>query len=110
MIGQLCTRPVVTAAEDESVAAAAHRMAEYDVGTVVVVTRLAQPIGIVTDRDIVKRVVASGLDPEKMPVSAIMTREVQTVDESAPIEKALQIMAGACTRRLIVTGGSFQVR
>jgi CBS domain-containing protein len=39
-----------------------------------------------------------------------MTREVQTVDEAAPIERALELMAEGASRRLVVTGPGFQVR
>jgi CBS domain-containing protein len=110
MIAHLCSRPVLTASERENVVAVAKRMAEHDVGTVVVITPCSQPVGILTDRDIVKRVVALALDPERVPVSAIMTREVQTVDEATPLERAFDLMAEAQTRRLVVTGKGFQLR
>ena len=109
MIGQLCTRAVVTASEDESVLSLARRMAKHDVGTVVVVTKLGQPVGIVTDRDVVKRAVALELSLGTTPVSAIMTRQVTTIDEDAPIEEAFRVMADAATRRLVVIGPSYQV-
>jgi CBS domain-containing protein len=110
MIGRVGTRVVVTATEDEAVLTVARRMVDQDVGAVVVVTPLAQPVGIVTDRDIVKRVVVGQLSPSEVPVSAIMTREVQTVDEGAPLEEALRTMARTQTRRLVVTGQSFRVQ
>jgi CBS domain-containing protein len=95
---------VVTATSDESILAVARRMGEYDVGTVVVVNESKVPLAIVTDRDITVRCVAQGLDPSETPLSVIMTREVRTVDESTPIEQALRTMAGAGTRRMVVTG------
>jgi CBS domain-containing protein len=102
--GRICTRAVVTAAARESVLDIARRMEEHGVGTVVVVDQEAKPVGIVTDRDLVLRCIAAELDPADTLVSGIMTQEVRTVDESTPIEQALRTMAGAGTRRLVVTG------
>ncbi len=103
-VGRICTRTVASATANETVAEVARRMAEYNVGTVAVVDDARTPIAIVTDRDITLRAVAAGHDTETTPVSVIMTREVRTVDEAVPIEQALKTMAGAGTRRLIVTG------
>ena len=103
-VGRICTRTVATASPNETVAEVARRMAEYNVGTLAVVDDSGTAIAIVTDRDVTLRAVAAGHDPETTPVSVIMTREVRTVDEAVPIEQALKTMAGAGTRRLIVTG------
>ena len=104
MIGRICTRVVVTATADESVLTVARRMAEHDVGAVVVVSPSAQPVGMVTDRDIVTRAIVPELGPEDTPVSVIMSRGVRGVHESVPIEQALATMASAGIRRLVVTG------
>jgi len=102
--GRICTRTVVTASARESVLEVARRMEEHGVGTVVVVDENAKPVGIVTDRDLVLRCIAAELEPAGTRVSDVMTQEVRTVDESTPIEQALRTMAGAGTRRLVVTG------
>ena len=104
MIGKICSRVVVTATPGESVLTVARRMKEHNVGTVVVVSETTKPVAIVTDRDVALRCVAADLDPKDTPVSAIMTREVKSVDESASIEQALRTMAIGGTRRLVVTG------
>jgi CBS domain-containing protein len=102
--GRICSRVLVTAAPEETVFTAARRMAEYDVGTVVVADGLHPPLGILTDRDIAIRGVAAGLDLTRTPVSRLMTTPVHAVDESTPIEQALGCMASGATRRLVVTG------
>jgi signal-transduction protein with cAMP-binding, CBS, and nucleotidyltransferase domain len=103
-VGRICSRVVVTASPDESVLTVARRMKEQNVGTVVVMSEASKPLAIVTDRDVTLRCVAQEMNAKDTPVSAIMTREVKTVDESAPIEQALRTMAGTGTRRLVVTG------
>lgn len=105
-VGSICSRIVVTVAPGETVRAAARRMAEYDVGTVVVVEAdgANRAVGILTDRDIALRAVARGLDPDATPVSQVMTSPVHAVDEHTPLEEALARMVSAATRRIIVTG------
>jgi CBS domain-containing protein len=108
--GRICSRVLVTAAPGESVLAAARRMAEYDVGTVVVVEGDGPhpALGILTDRDIAIRGVAAGLDLARTPVSRLMTTPVHSVDEATPIEQAVGRMAASATRRLVVTGTESQ--
>jgi CBS domain-containing protein len=95
---------VATAGSDETVLEVARRMAQHNVGTLVIVNEKSEPLAIVTDRDIVIRCVAPELDPRSTPVSVIMSRAVRSVDESTPIEQALRTMASAGARRLVVTG------
>lgn len=101
--GKICNRTVVTASLDEAVRTAARRMADYRVGTLVVVDWDRHPIGIVTDRDIAVRCVAADRDPDRTTIEAIMTTPVRAVPESMPIEESLAYMANAGVRRLVVT-------
>jgi CBS domain-containing protein len=106
IVGRICRRVVASASPQETIRVAAERMAANDVGTLVVLESAgaAKPAGIVTDRDIVIRCVAAGLDPEHNLVGEVMTRPVHCVDEQTPVEEALQRMAKAGTRRLVVLG------
>jgi len=103
--GRLCSRILATASPDESVLKAAKRMADYDVGALVVLTenRGAMAVGMITDRDIVLRCVVERLDPEETSVSDIMSKPVYFVRDETPIEDAVSKMASAGTRRLVVT-------
>ena len=103
--GRLCSRILATASPDESVRKAAKRMADYDVGALVVLKedRGAKAVGIVTDRDIVLRCVVEQLDPEEASVSDIMSKPVYIVRDETPIEEAVSKMASTGTRRLVVT-------
>lgn len=105
-VGKICTRIVVSAAPTESVRIGAGRMAQHDVGTLVILggEGATQAVGIVTDRDIVTRCVAGHLDPDQTPLSVVMTRPLRTVDENTSIEEAVREMARGITRRLVVTG------
>ncbi len=104
--GRLCSRIMATASPDESVRAAARRMAEFDVGTLVVLkeTRGSRAVGVITDRDIAIRCVAEKLDPDAALVSEVMTTPVHSVGDDTPLDEAISKMAAAGTRRLVVTG------
>ena len=104
--GQICSRILATASPDESIRAAARRMAEYDVGTLVVLkeNRGSHAVGLVTDRDIAIQCVAHNRDPDEVLVSEIMATPVHAIRDDTPIEEALLKMAEVGTRRLVVTG------
>lgn len=108
-VGRIASRVVATASASESILDIARRMAENNVGCVVIVDGANEPVGIVTDRDLVTRAVAKEMDPSETPISVVMTREVRSVDESTPIEQALATMGSAGTRRLVVTGSESKV-
>lgn len=102
-VGRICVREVHIADKDDSIQAAAHRMHVARVGTLVVVNEAREPIGLVTDRDMVVRAVARGMDPNETTVEDIMTTSLRTVEESTPIDRALAMMrAGTCRRLPVV--------
>jgi CBS domain-containing protein len=80
-------------------------MYREQVGTLVVMDPGAGelPIGFVTDRDIVTRCVAAGLDPDAESVASIMTVPVTTIHEDASVEDAVTLMSEVTIRRLVVT-------
>jgi CBS domain-containing protein len=105
-IGRICSREVDVIEPEESAAAAAVRMRDRRVGTLVVLNTDQLPVGIVTDRDLVTRVMAAGKDPARMKIAEIITRPVETMREDAPIEDVLLRMRGAGIRRMLVVDES----
>lgn len=94
--------PVRSVRPGDSIADAARVMERFDVGTLPVLEKDVL-VGIVTDRDIVVRGLARGLDP-KLPVSRVMTGKVITISHGACIDDALEQMATFAIRRLPVCG------
>jgi CBS domain-containing protein len=101
-IGRICAREVHLVDPEESVRAAARRMRERNVGTLVVAGPGGLPIGLVTDRDLALRVVAEGRDADATPVRAVMTEHPRTLREDASIEAALAAMTAGGFRRVLV--------
>lgn len=95
---------MVVASAAESIREAAVRLRDGEVGTLVVLDEAGCPIGILTDRDVAVRCVATGRDPATATVGELMSHPPVLVQEATPIEDALERMAGAATRRLVVVG------
>jgi CBS domain-containing protein len=94
-------RKLLTARPGISVATAARRMAARDAGAILVIEgeRLA---GIVTERDVVFRVVARGLDPRATQLAEVMTPDPITIEADRPFGYALVVMHSEGFRHLPV--------
>lgn len=98
-----CCRPsVVTAPPGASVMDVARQMSESNVGCVVITDDECRPVGVVTDRDLVIRVMARELDPGSTPVGEIMTREPVVADQDTGLFEAMQCARESRVRRLPV--------
>lgn len=102
-ISEIMTGQVISIGEDEPVTAAARLMKRFNIGAVPVRGERGTLRGIVTDRDIVLRCVASDTPAETMRVSEIMSRNLETASPHDDAGKAAERMAGRQVRRLPVT-------
>ena len=96
-------RPLVGAPED-TVGAAAARMAEHYCGSILVCAG-AELRGIFTERDVLARVVAAGRDPARTRLEEVMTPDPKTIEGSAPVAEAVRRMDEGCYRHLPVLEG-----
>ena len=108
VVGSLMSREVVAVSPDTSVYIAATLMASKGIGSCVVV-RDDKPVGILTERDIVRRVVAAGLSPKRTAVSKVMSSPVIVVGENTSVRDALSVMSCNKIRRLVVVRGEVLV-
>ena len=100
-----CIRDVMTTnpetlPESTTVREAAEAMRANDIGDVVVVDDNGQLSGILTDRDIVVRVVAEGRDPRATRIGDIASRDLTAVSPDDPVDRAVQLMRAKAIRRL----------
>lgn len=91
--------------ESETVADAARRMTDLNVGAIPVMSGEILR-GVFSERDLMQRVVVPKLDPETTPVRAVMSTELATIDELASTEQAMEAMHRCKCRHLPVTRGS----
>lgn len=110
-IGEICSRDVIFARRNESVAVGAALMRQHHVGSLVVVDDNGgkrRPVGIVTDRDIVLAVVAPGIDPDTIRLGDVMSPELVAVRDNAGVAESIDLMRLKGVRRLPVvdSGGA----
>jgi len=91
-IADVMTPNVITCRPGDTVVDAARKMAQYNIGSVVVVDEKGVIVGILTEGDIVRRVVARGLDPSKTLVGDVMTRNPVTIFSDASLAAAADLM------------------
>lgn len=108
-VGEICVRSVDLIKPDESAEVAARRMLDRNVGSLVVVNELDNPIGIITDRDLTTRVLALGKNSLMTTVREVMTSEVRVISEDTSVEEALRVMRWGPYRRLPVVDGNNRV-
>jgi CBS domain-containing protein len=106
-IGDVMTADVECCTPQTELNYVARMMADRNVGAIPVVenTDTMKPIGIITDRDIVVRVIAKNQDPYSLNASACMTRDPLTVTPQTGIEDCLQQMEARQVRRVLVVDG-----
>ncbi len=94
-------RDVVTIVPDDSVHAAAHLMNQRGIGGLVV-SEDGQMVGIITERDVLRRVVAERRDPATTTVREVMTTPVVSCRAEAKLEECSAVMTAKRIRHLPV--------
>ncbi len=100
-IADVMTADPRTIEPETTVEEAARVLRDEDVGSLPIVQD-GHLVGVLTDRDIVLRVVAEGRDPRTTPAAEAASAEVATVDPAQPFDEGLRLMAEQRVRRLPV--------
>jgi CBS domain-containing protein len=82
-----------------------HLMVAHDCGEIPVIDAGGKPLGVVTDRDIVVRTVAQGVNPLERKASDVMTSPCLTVPEDADLDECTGKMEENQVRRMLVVDG-----
>lgn len=100
-IREVMTSDPVQVPEEMSIIQVAEIMRDRDIGDVIV-TNGSDVVGIVTDRDIVVRGLASGNGFEMLAVGDVASREIETLSPDDPVARAVELMSNRAIRRLPV--------
>jgi CBS domain-containing protein len=98
------SKTVRTIGSDEKLSSALSLMVNYDIGSVVVVDQ-GQPFGIITERDIVKRIGREGSSSLNRKAGEVASRPLVSIGPGVQIWEAFAIMLKNRVRRLPVIGG-----
>ncbi len=102
-VKDLMSSSVVCISPDENVSYAAQLLSRHNIGSLPVCSEDGQICGILTDRDIVLRCIASDRTPEQTKIGDIMTGDVLSVSPEDEVTRASRMMAKLQVRRLPVT-------
>ena len=100
-VRDIMQKNVVTIQEDKSALDAAKLISEKDISFLVIV-KDDKPIGVITERDFVRKIAAQDKQASLIPLSEIMSYKFRWVEPSTEIEDAVQKMLNHNIRRLIV--------
>jgi CBS domain-containing protein len=95
-------RTIVSVDSKSKVKEAARMMVEKGIGSLIA-NRDGLPFGIITERDLMEKIVAEGVDPAKITVGEVMTAPLTTIDAVASIVDVARRMMEKQVKRLIVT-------
>ena len=100
-VRDLATRKLVSVDENDAVYDAVVLMTTEDIGAIIV-TSVRKPVGILTERDLMKKVLLEGLDPKNTKVGEVMSAPLITIRSNASLGEATQLMQLRKIRRLLV--------
>jgi CBS domain-containing protein len=103
-VRDIMQKSVITVDSNKSALEAASILKEKDISFLVIV-KDSKPIGVVTERDFVRKIVVEDKQASKIPLTEIMSPKFRSVDPSTDIEDAVQKMLNYNIRRLIVIEG-----
>jgi CBS domain-containing protein len=105
IVRDIMSKNVRVVRPDTSVQEVVATMNKFNIGSIIVVQG-ERPVGIITERDILKRQVEPCLAPETLTARHIMSSPVITIDENMSIEEAARLMAKKRAKRLPVMNNS----
>lgn len=100
LVKDVMSSPVVITGEDASANKVAKLMLDNKVGCIIVTTKEEKPLGIVTERDLVARVLAKTVPPETTKAKEFMSSPLVTIEPDAPVTEVAKRMRKKDIRRL----------
>lgn len=86
---------------EDTVLDAVKKMNRHEIGCVVV-TEKGKPVGILTERDILRRIIPKGIDPASVKAYRVMSNPLQTTKPTSKIQKAARTMLKGNIKKLVV--------
>ena len=100
LVKDVMSSPVITIEENAPVNLVANLMDKEDLGCIIVTNKEGKPLGIITERDLVVRVLAKNTKPDSLKSSEVMSSPLMTIEPDATISDAARRMSRLDIRRL----------
>ena len=101
IVRDIMSKDVKVVGADSSVKEVVAAMNKFNIGSIVVV-QSERPVGVISERDILRRVVEPSLAPATLTARQVMTSPVFTIRETATVDEAAKLMAKKRVRKLPV--------
>ena len=101
-VKEIITRKIVTINPTDKAKKAAMSMSDNDVSSLIVLDNNGQPVGIITERDLVREVCTHDASSNNFIIEHIMSSPVATIDPNSSVETAANIMLENKVRHLLV--------
>ena len=101
LVRDAMTKKVKVVRPDTTVKEVVATMNKFNIGSILVLQG-DRPVGIITERDILTRLVEPSLDPETLMAKQVMTTPITAINQNASIEEAAKLMARKHAKRLPV--------
>lgn len=108
-VGEIMSRPAITASEKTSIRDIARMMGKHRIDAVLITNKQNEPIGIITESDIVKRLVSSKRNLWFVKAKHVMTKPVLTISKHIKLEDAAKRMAEKKVKKLCVVDENSKV-
>lgn len=105
MVRDVMTKEPRVVRRDTSVQEVVATMSKYDISSVIVVQE-KRPVGMITHKDIVSKIVQPRIPPDAMKAIEVMTTPVVTISEDASMEEAARLMSKKHIKKLVVVRDS----
>ncbi|MCL5092041.1 MAG: CBS domain-containing protein [Candidatus Marsarchaeota archaeon] len=99
-VHEIMSRPVVTGRESDSIYAIAEKMKRYSIGSVVIQDARKKPVGIITERDIIRRMLAKKRRDADVAAKEIMSFPLVKINDDATLEEAAALMVKKKVKKL----------
>jgi signal-transduction protein with cAMP-binding, CBS, and nucleotidyltransferase domain len=100
LVKDIMSSPVITTDENATANRAAQLMDKHSIGCIVVTSKDGKPLGIITEKDLVSRVLAKNIKPDSLKAREVMTSPLITIEPSEKINEAARRMSRLNIRRL----------
>lgn len=104
-VRDIMSTKVRTAKTESTIMEVVRKMNKFDVGSIVILDSSARPVGIVTERDILRKIVEPQLPPDSVKALQVMSAPLVTINADAGVEQAAKLMIEKRIKKLPVMDG-----
>jgi CBS domain-containing protein len=101
-VNDFMRKRLITICESASVQEAANRMKDKNISSLVVVDEIGRPLGLITERDLVRKVCIHDVSTSKLIIKEIMSSPLITIDSNSSASEAVDMMLRNNVRHLLV--------